>query len=80
MAVVPVGDHKAPNDYFLFVGSDNDFITQNGHMVGQPYSDASGANVDTLVLVYRVTLPTYVEPDVEQSEHGRDDHDNGRDH
>jgi hypothetical protein len=29
-------------------------------MVGQPYSDA--ANVDTLILVYRVTLPTYVKP------------------
>jgi hypothetical protein len=77
MAVVPVGDQKAPNDYFLFVGSDNDFITQDGHMVGQAYSDASGYNVDTLVLVYRVTLPTYVRPDVDQSEHGRDDH--GRD-
>ena len=29
-------------------------------MAGQAYQDASGANVDTLVLVYRVTLPTYV--------------------
>lgn len=62
IAVAPVGDHKAPDDYFLFVGSDNDFITQQGHMAGQPYRDASGANVDTLVLVYRVTLPTYVPP------------------
>src|SRR5262249_19201659 len=25
LAVVPVGDRDAPNDYFLFVGSDNDF-------------------------------------------------------
>ena len=62
MAVVPVGDPNAPHDYFLFVGSDNDFITQDGHMAGQPYQDASGFNVDTLVLVYRVTLPTYVPP------------------
>lgn len=62
LAVVPIGDRHAPNDYFLFVGSDNDFITQDGHMAGQPYKDASGANVDTLVLVYRVTLPTYVPP------------------
>ncbi len=62
MAVVPVGDPKAPQDYFLFVGSDNDFITQDGHMVGQSYADATGANVDTLVLVYRVTLPAYVRP------------------
>jgi hypothetical protein len=62
MAVVPVDDPRAPHDYFLFVGSDNDFITQHGFMAGQPYQDASGANVDTLVLVYRVTLPTYVPP------------------
>lgn len=62
MAIVPAFDPKAPHDYFLFVGSDNDFITQNGFMAGQPYKDASGANVDTLVLVYRVTLPTYVPP------------------
>ena len=78
--MVPVGDKQAPNDYFLFVGSDNDFITQDGHMVGQSYKDASGANVDTLVLVYRVTLPTYVQPDVKKSEDDRDDHDHGRDH
>ncbi|HVY59501.1 MAG TPA: esterase-like activity of phytase family protein [Xanthobacteraceae bacterium] len=62
MAVVPVGDPRAPDDYYLFVGSDNDFITQHGTMAGQPYSDAAKADVDTLVLVYRVTLPTYVPP------------------
>jgi hypothetical protein len=60
LALAPVGDRKAPNDYFLFIASDNDFITQQGNMAGQPYSDASGFDVDTLVLVYRVTLPTYV--------------------
>jgi hypothetical protein len=58
----PAGDASAPNDYFLFIGSDNDFITQDGAMVGKPYSDASGFNADTLILVYRVTLPTYVSP------------------
>jgi hypothetical protein len=62
IAIVPVLDPKTPHDYFLFVGSDNDFITQHGFMAGQPYQDASGFNVDTLVLVYRVTLPTYVAP------------------
>jgi hypothetical protein len=60
LAVVPVFDPAAPNDYFLFVASDNDFIAQNGFMVGQPYSDK--ANVDSLVLIYRMTLPTYVPP------------------
>jgi hypothetical protein len=81
MSVVPVGDQKAPNDYFLFVGSDNDFITQDGHMVGQSYKDASGANVDTLVLVYRVTLPTYVPPHLgERAGHGDNvDHDRRND-
>lgn len=57
MALAPAHDAKAPDDYFLFVGSDNDFITQDGMMAGQPYADASGANVDTLMLVYRVSLP-----------------------
>jgi len=60
IAVAPAMDYKNPNDYFLFVASDNDFITQDGHMVGKPYADASGANVDSMVLVYRVTLPGYV--------------------
>lgn len=57
MALAPAQDAKAPSDYFLFIGSDNDFITQDGMMAGKPYKDASGANVDSLVLVYRVTLP-----------------------
>jgi hypothetical protein len=59
LAILPVFDEKNPNDYFLVVASDNDFITQDGQMQGQPYLDASGINNDTLVLVYRVTLPTY---------------------
>ena len=57
LALAPAGDSASPDDYFLFVGSDNDFITQHGMMAGKSYSDASGADVDTLVLVYRVTLP-----------------------
>ena len=59
LAVLPVFDKQNPNDYFLVLASDNDFITQDGHMLGQPYADASGINNDTLMLVYRVTLPTY---------------------
>ena len=57
MALAPIRDPRAPDDYFLFVGSDNDFITQDGMMAGKPYQDASGANVDSVVLVYRVQLP-----------------------
>jgi len=57
LALAPARDPKAPDDWFLFVGSDNDFVTQDGVMVGKPYADSSGANVDTLVLAYRLRLP-----------------------
>lgn len=57
MALAPAKDPKAPDAFFLFIGSDNDFITQDGVMAGRPYQDASGANVDSLVLVYRLGLP-----------------------
>ena len=57
MALVPALDPANPRDFFLFVTNDNDFITQNGYQVGAPYKDASGADVDTMLLVYRVTLP-----------------------
>jgi len=49
----------APSGDFLLVGSDNDFITQHGMMAGNAYADASGADVDTLVLAYRVALPAH---------------------
>jgi len=57
MGLVPVLDAATPDDYFLFVGNDNDFITQNGFQVGAAYKDESGADVDTMLLVYRVTIP-----------------------
>jgi hypothetical protein len=57
MTLVPALDPANPRDFFLFVTNDNDFITQNGFQVGAPYKDASGADVDTMLLVYRVTLP-----------------------
>lgn len=60
IALAPVGDRRAPKDYFLFVASDNDFVTRQGMMAGIPYDD--GADVDTMILVYRVTLPTYAPP------------------
>lgn len=55
LALVPALDPAAPNDYFLFVGNDNDFITQNGLQDGTAYV-AAGEN-DSMVLVYRLTLP-----------------------
>jgi hypothetical protein len=57
MALVPALDPENPNDYFLFVTNDNDFITQNGFQAGAAYKDVSGLEVDTMILVYRVTLP-----------------------
>jgi hypothetical protein len=62
MALLPVLDDAAPNDYFLVVASDNDFITQNGSMQGSAYQDSTGANVDSLVLVYRISLPEGLKP------------------
>jgi hypothetical protein len=44
--------------------SDNDFITQDGFIDfgKQPYKDASGFDLDTQVLVFRVTLPKGAKP------------------
>jgi hypothetical protein len=57
MAVVGTLDPEYPEDYFVFVANDNDFITQNGRQAGRIYRDHSGVDVDTMVLVYRVRLP-----------------------
>ncbi|TIO06237.1 MAG: hypothetical protein E5X00_24230, partial [Mesorhizobium sp.] len=57
MSLVSVLDPKLPDDYFLFVANDNDFLTQDGFQVGAPYKAEDGADVDTTFLVYRVTLP-----------------------
>lgn len=54
IAIAPANTGK--NDYFIFSMSDNDFITQNGSLNGQPYVDNSGNNVPTQVLVFWVTL------------------------
>jgi hypothetical protein len=57
MSLAPALDPGNPDDYFLFVANDNDFITQSGFQVGAPYKDESGVDNDTLFLVYRLTLP-----------------------
>ena len=49
-------------------------------MHGKPYKDASGVNVDSLVLVYRVTLPTYVAPGHANVADGHHDDDHHGDH
>jgi hypothetical protein len=60
MALVPALDPAFPRDFFLFIVNDNDFMTQNGFQVGAAYKDPSGVELDTMILVYRVTLPDFV--------------------
>ncbi|WP_159727070.1 esterase-like activity of phytase family protein [Methylosinus sp. Ce-a6] len=60
MALVPTLVEGRPNDFYLFVSNDNDFVTTNGVMQGQSYN--AGENNDNMVLVYRLTLPTAVDP------------------
>ncbi|PWN23939.1 hypothetical protein BCV69DRAFT_279842 [Microstroma glucosiphilum] len=76
LALASVGDSAYPDDYFLFVVSDNDFITLNGKQAGQaqggsgpyvlqdyqdPYAVEYKLTQDTQAYVYRVTLPGYKE-------------------
>lgn len=57
MDLVSVLDPAAPEDYFLFVGNDNDFIARQCTMAGQRCD--SPLDNDSRVLVYRLTLPGY---------------------
>ena len=65
MALAPVLEEGAPQDFFLFVGNDNDFqgtaISFNGVPATSGALDGTGNN-DSILLVYRLTLPTYVDP------------------
>ena len=65
MTLLPALDPKAPHDFFLMIGNDNDFIAGEGHINGVSFDGAldsatggSGDN-DNMILVYRLTLPTY---------------------
>lgn len=55
MDVVPALDPQQPDDAFLIIGSDNDFIARHCVMSGEQ-CDSSFDN-DELLLVYRLTLP-----------------------
>lgn len=65
MALAPALDPKAPQDWFLLIGSDNDFQTREGRVAGHDFdgslknSGPDGEN-DSLILVYRLTLPGYM--------------------
>jgi hypothetical protein len=74
LGLISALDPDAPNDYFLFIGNDNDFLTQTGRMLGADdlyfNYDAKAAfenknlyaNNDTWMFAYRVTLQTVPEP------------------
>lgn len=67
LGLAPVLEENAPQDFFLFIGNDNDFVTSNGFINGQAFDASltgaagSGSN-DSVLLVYRLSLPTYVDP------------------
>jgi hypothetical protein len=58
MGLIPLGDPENPRDALLIIANDNDFITQDGFQAGQSYRDPSGADVDTMFLAYRLSLPS----------------------
>lgn len=59
LGLLPALDKAAPNDYFLLVGNDNDFLTAAGcHMPGVAACNGKVEN-DNMIMVWRVTLPTY---------------------
>jgi hypothetical protein len=55
MDLLPVLDDAHPDDWFLIVGNDNDFIAKHCVMEGQPCD--SPIDNDNRLLVYRLTLP-----------------------
>jgi hypothetical protein len=59
LALVSALDPTAPNDYFLFIGNDNDFQSGTGMYLDaagvlQPYN--AGLENDTMVLAFRVQI------------------------
>jgi uncharacterized protein YhjY with autotransporter beta-barrel domain len=61
MALAPVLEESAPQDFFLFVGNDNDFLASNCRVNNQDCSQA--VDSDAHMLIYRLSLPTYVDPE-----------------
>jgi hypothetical protein len=68
LAIVSCLDRAYPDDYFLLVGNDNDFLTAEGTMLGKSYDATSSqpgmeiVETPNRILVYRVTLPGYASP------------------
>ncbi len=67
LALVSANDPVYPNDFFLFIGNDNDFISGTGKYLdsaGVIQSYDGGLENDTLVLAYRVRLGPVTPPTV----------------
>lgn len=69
MGILPTLEEDRPQDVFLFVGNDNDFQTTNGQInagitngTDTLTSYNSGFVNDNMFMVFRLTLPTYVDP------------------
>ncbi|MEO6341281.1 MAG: esterase-like activity of phytase family protein [Caulobacteraceae bacterium] len=69
MGLVPVLEEGKPHDFFLLIGNDNDFVSHDIDAAGVTNANAalnsatagSGDN-DNVILIYRLTLPTYIDP------------------
>jgi len=68
MGILPTLEEDRPQDVFLFVGNDNDFQTTNGQINGGITNGTdtltnynSGFVNDNMFMVFRLTLPTYVD-------------------
>jgi len=65
LGLVSANDPNAPNDYFLFIGNDNDFLTSNIKMYdanGTLQTYNGGLENDSMVLAYRVQITPTPEP------------------
>jgi uncharacterized protein YhjY with autotransporter beta-barrel domain len=60
MGIAPTLEENKPQDVFLFVGNDNDFLSTDCVMQGRDCDNQ--IDNDSRMLIYRLTLPTYVDP------------------
>ncbi len=65
LALVPALDTPATDDYYLFIGNDNDFLTTNGNMLdgnGIDNNYNAGLDNDSVILAYHVRIAVVPEP------------------
>ena len=64
LALVPLNEPGAPNDWLMLVGTDNDYRATNVIHNGVSVGSNSGTNgiADTMVFAYRLTIPGLANP------------------